>query len=140
MFEYVIDTNIVMSMLISGKSQYRPILSYFKFYLPEYSLTELEEHKKVIYDKTRFSEQELSEFIYFIFSTISVIPNIALSHDSIQKANQICEKVDINDVSFVALANDMNKPLLTRDEKLFTGLRKQGYRNIMIFDDFLKQI
>jgi predicted nucleic acid-binding protein len=62
-----------------------------------------------------------------------VIPNIALSTDSIKNANKICEKVDIEDVSFVALANDMNKPLLTRDEKLYTGLRKQGYRNIIMF-------
>ncbi len=140
MFDYVIDTNIVMSMLISGKSQYRTILSFFRFYLPEYSLSELEEHKAVIFEKTRFNKQELSDFIYFVFSSISVIPNIALSTDSIKNANKICEKVDIEDVSFVALANDMNKPLLTRDEKLYTGLRKQGYRNIMMFDDFLRQI
>ncbi len=140
MLDYVIDTNIVMSILISGKSHYKAILSYYNFYLPEYSLTELDEHKSVIFEKTRFNRQELSEFIYFVFTSISVIPNIALSKDAIKNANEICEKVDIEDVSFVALANDINKPLLTRDEKLYTGLRKQGYRNIILFDDFLRKI
>ena len=140
MFDYVIDTNIVMSMLISGKSQYRTILSFFKFYLPEYSLTELDEHKDIIFEKTKFNKQELSDFIYFVFSSVFVIPTFALSSDAIKNANKICKKVDIKDVSFVALANDIDKPLLTRDEKLYTGLRKQGYRNIILFDDFLKQI
>jgi len=30
MFDYIIDTNIVMSMLISGKSHYKAILSIHK--------------------------------------------------------------------------------------------------------------
>jgi len=140
MFDYVIDTNIVMSMLICGKSQYRTLLSFFRFYLPEYSLTELDEYKDVIFEKTKFSSNELSDFIYFVFTSISVIPNYALSKDAISNANNICKKVDIKDISFVALSNDINKPLLTRDEKLYTGLRKQGFRNIILFENFLKQI
>jgi len=140
MLDYVIDTNILMSMLISGKSHYRAILSFYNFYLPEYSLTELDEHKSVIFEKTKFNEKELSDFIYFVFKSISVIPNIALSKVSIKYANEICVNIDIEDVSFVALAYDINIPLITRDEKLFTGLRKQGFKNIILFDDFLKQI
>ena len=44
MFNYVIDTNIVISMLISGKSQYIKLLSYFDFVFPQYLLTELGEY------------------------------------------------------------------------------------------------
>ena len=44
MFDYVIDTNVVMCMLISGKAHYRTILSYANFYLPEFSLSELDEY------------------------------------------------------------------------------------------------
>jgi len=140
MLDYVIDTNIIMSMLISGKSHYRTILSFFNFYLPEYSLTELEEHQSVVFEKTKFNKSELSDFIYFIFTSISVIPNIALSKESINTASKICKNVDIKDISFVALANDIDKPLLTRDEKLYIGLRKKGYKKIIMFDEFLKQI
>ncbi|OQX77540.1 MAG: hypothetical protein B6D61_07020 [Bacteroidetes bacterium 4484_249] len=93
MLDYVIDTNIVMSMLISGKSQYWTILSFFRFYLPEYSLTELDEYKDVIYNKTKFNNRELSDFIYFIFTSVSVIPNFALSKDAIRNASKICEKL-----------------------------------------------
>ena len=56
--EYIIDTNVIMSMLISGKAHYRTILSFYKFYLPEFSLSELDEYKHLIFLKTKFSEEE----------------------------------------------------------------------------------
>ncbi len=55
MFEYIIDTNVVMSMFISGKAHYRAILTFCKFYLPEFSLTELDDYKQIIFEKTKFS-------------------------------------------------------------------------------------
>ncbi len=140
MFDYVIDTNIVMSMLISGKSHYKAILSVYNFHLPEYSLTELDEHKDVIFEKTRFNEQELQDFIYFVFKSISVIPSIALSKKSVKTANELCNDIDIEDVAFVALSSDMNIPFLTRDDILYNGLRKKGFKNVIMFDDFLRTI
>jgi predicted nucleic acid-binding protein len=140
MHEYVIDTNVVMSMLISGKAHYRTILSFFRFYLPEYSLFELAEYKQIIFEKSKFSETELKDFIFLIFSSISVIPTFALSNDSIITANTFCEDIDLKDVSFVALSIDSNLPLLTRDEPLFNGLKKKGYKKVMLFKDFLNQV
>jgi predicted nucleic acid-binding protein len=140
MTDYVIDTNVVMSMLISGKAHYRTILTFVKFYLPEFSLTELDEYKHVIYEKSKFTETELNEFIYFVFSSVSVIPSFALSRESIKLANNLCENIDIKDVSFLALSIDMDLPLLTRDELLFNGLKRKGYKNIVLFKDFLKQL
>jgi hypothetical protein len=34
MTDYVIDANVLMSILISGKAAYRPVLSYFRFIVP----------------------------------------------------------------------------------------------------------
>lgn len=140
MVDYVIDTNVVMSMLISGKAHYRTILTFVKFYLPEFSLTELDEYKKVIFEKSKFTEIELKEFIYFVFSSISVIPGFALSKESIKLANNLCENIDIKDISFLALSIDMDLPLLTRDELLFNGLKRKGYKNIVLFKDFLNHL
>lgn len=140
MVDYVIDTNVVMSMLISGKAHYRTILTFVKFYLPEFSLTELDEYKKVIFEKSKFTEIELKEFIYFVFSSISVIPGFALSKESIKLANNFCENIDIKDISFLALSIDMDLPLLTRDELLFNGLKRKGYKNIVLFKDFLNHL
>jgi len=140
MFEYIIDTNVVMNMFISGKAHYRTILTFCKFYLPEFSLTELDDYKQIIFEKTKFSEQELNDFIYFTFSSISVIPTFALSKKSIKMANNLCENIDIKDISFVALSIDMNLKLLTRDEQLYNGLKRKKYKEIMLFKDFLSQL
>ncbi len=140
MLEYVIDTNVVMSMLISGKSHYRTILNFYKFYLPEFSLSELDEYKQVIIDKTKFSKQELNDFIFFVFSSISVIPTFALSKEAIKRATEICETIDVKDVSFLALSLETNMKLLTRDIPLYEGLKHKGHRNVMLFKDFLDHL
>ncbi|TAE59694.1 MAG: DNA-binding protein, partial [Bacteroidetes bacterium] len=42
MIDFVIDANVLMSILISGKGGYRPILSFHNFILPEFALVEIE--------------------------------------------------------------------------------------------------
>jgi len=42
MTDFVIDANVLMSVLISGKAFYRIILSQFNFVLPDFALIELE--------------------------------------------------------------------------------------------------
>ena len=140
MFNYVIDTNIVMSMLISGKSQYLKILSYFDFIFPQYLLTELDEYKSIIIERTKLDESQLLKYTYSLFSLMTVIPSMALSKNSIDFAKTLCERVDIKDMSFVALSVETGLILLTRDEKLYKGLKKQGYRNIMLFEEFLTDL
>ncbi len=140
MVDFVIDTNVIMGMLISGKAHYRTILTFVRFYLPEFSMTELDEYKHVIFEKSKFTKIELKEFIYFVFSSVSVIPGFVLSKESIKLANNLCENIDIKDISFLALSIDMDLPLLTRDEQLYNGLKRKGYKKIILFKDFLDQL
>lgn len=140
MFSYIIDTNIVMGMLISGKSQYLKLLSYFDFVFPQYLLTELDEYKGIIQQKTKLEEQQFQKFAYSVFSLMTVIPSILLSKKSIELAKKKCEFVDIKDISFVALSIETGLTLLTRDEKLCKGLKKQGYRKVMLFEEFLTDV
>lgn len=140
MFNFVIDTNIIMSMLISGKSQYLKLLSYFNFVFPQYLLTELDEYISIIKEKTKLDEQQLQKYTYSIFSLLTVIPSIVLTKKSITLAKELCKHVDIKDISFVALSIETGLTLLTRDAKLYKGLKKQGYRNIMLFEDFLNDL
>ncbi len=41
MTDFVIDTNVLMSILISGKADYRPILTFNNFILPDFALIEI---------------------------------------------------------------------------------------------------
>ena len=56
------------------------------------------------------------------------------------KSAVLLEKMDMKDLSYVALAMQIDLPLLTRDTALYEGLRKQGFRKTVLFEDFLKNL
>jgi predicted nucleic acid-binding protein len=45
----------------------------------------------------------------------------------------LLDKIDLKDAIYVALAMQLDLPLLTRDNPLYEGLRKQGFRKVMLF-------
>jgi len=137
---YVIDVNILMSILISGKSQYINILSLFDFILPEFAFIELNLYKDVVTQKTKLDENQFRQYAYTIFSLIRFVPIFIQKEKSIKNATKLCEKIDIKDVSYVSLAIDTDLILLTRDERLYKGLRKQKFMQVELFEDFLKNV
>lgn len=138
MSDYVIDANVLMGMLISGKATYRPVLNYFHFILPEFALVELEKYSDVLKRKTRMREDDLLNWTYYVFSQITVLPQFVLNTDSHLKASKLVVDIDIKDVSYVALAMQLDLVLLTRDKPLYEGLRKKGFRKVVLFEDFLR--
>ncbi len=138
--KYIIDANILMSILISGKSQYINMLSLFDFMLPEFAFVELNLYKDVVIQKTKLDKIQFRQYAYTVFSLIKFAPTFIQQENSIIKATNLCEKVDIKDVGYVSLAIDTELILLTRDEKLYKGLRKQGFKQIELFENFLKNV
>ena len=65
MRDYMMDANILMSILISGRSDYRPLLTYYNFLLPEFVLVEIEKYSHIIKKKSRRNEQEFLLWTYF---------------------------------------------------------------------------
>jgi len=140
MFNYVVDTNIVMSMLISGKSHYLKLLSYYNFVFPQYLLFELDEYNELIIEKTKLDFNQLQEFTFKLFSSLTVVPSIVITQQSFEIANKLCERIDIKDISFVALSIETGFPLMTRDIPLYEGLRKQNYRQVILFENFINDL
>ena len=138
--DFVIDTNILMSILISGKASYKPLLKYYNFFVPEFALVEIEKYKNVIFSKTRQQRKEVINFSYFLFSEITILPNYIFDKEILQEAINLTKNVDIKDVAFIALSMQLNIPLITRDEKLKAGMNKKKYKNILLFKDFLQNI
>jgi len=137
---YILDANVLMSILISGKSQYLNLLTLFDFYLPEFAFSEVNLYKEVILQKTKLDENQFKQFTFSVFSFLRFLPIFMLHDDSIKFAKDLCENVDIKDVSYVSLAIDTGFPLLTRDEILFRGLKKQGFKKVELFENFLRSI
>jgi predicted nucleic acid-binding protein len=140
MREFVVDANILISVMISGKSSYKPILTYFDFYSPDFVFEEIEKYKPTIFEKTKLSIGELQRFTFFIFNQVSVIPRIVISDEAIEKAIELTKDVDIKDLSYIALAIELDCVLLTRDKNLIKGVKKKGFRKIMSFEEFLTSI
>jgi predicted nucleic acid-binding protein len=120
--DYVIDVNILMSILISGKSAYRPILKYHNFIMPEFVLVEVEKYKEVLKKRTKLQEQAFLHWSYFVFSDLTILPNYVLSDESLEKSKKLLDKIDLKDMTYVALAIQLDLPLLTRDKPLYEGL------------------
>jgi predicted nucleic acid-binding protein len=140
MTDFVVDANILMSILISGKASYRPILSYYNFVFPDYVLIEADKYQSMMFAKTKMQKEEFLQWSYFVFSNVTILPRYVLNSDVIEKSNKIVENIDPKDVSYVALAMQLDLVLLTRDAVLYTGLKKQGFRRVLLFEDFLRGI
>jgi predicted nucleic acid-binding protein len=140
MREFVLDANVLISIMISGKSSYKPILSYFDFYSPDFVLEEIEKYKETIFEKTKLNIEEFQRFTFFVFNQVSVIPRIVISAEAITKAFELTKDIDVKDLSYVALAIELDCVLLTRDKPLIKGVKKKGFRKIMTFEEFLTSI
>lgn len=140
MQQYVVDANVLISIIISRKSTYKPILTYYDFYSPDFVFEEIDKYKPTILEKTKMNIEELQRFTFFIFNQVSVIPRIVISDEAIAKATELIKDIDIKDLSYVALAIELDCILITRDNQLIKGAKKKGFRRIMSFEDFLLSI
>ncbi|MDZ7899006.1 MAG: PIN domain-containing protein [Arcicella sp.] len=138
MRDFILDANVLMSMLISGKAVYKSLLKEYTFFSSDFAFIEIEKYKFVIQNKTKNDTENFRNFSYYLFSHVHFIPTYLIEDDVKQKALKLVEDVDIKDVAYVALSIQLDLPLLTRDIPLYEGLRKKGYRNVQLFDVFLR--
>ena len=139
MFDYILDTNVIMSILISGKSSYKPIVMFNRFVTIDYIFKEIEEYKETIFDRSKLERNQLVDYTNQILSKIPVLPRYVVREENIKMASELTKDIDFNDIWFIALSLEYDLTLLTRDVKLFNGLIKKGFKKIMLFDQFLKK-
>ena len=138
MRDFVIDANVLMSILISGKASYRQVLRFYNFVLPDFALIEVDKYRNVIFDKTQKSDDELIVWTAFVFPNLNILPQYILKKESIEKASRLLTNIDLKDTSYVSLALQLDLVLLIRDIALYQGLKKLGFRKVVLFEDFLR--
>lgn len=138
--DYVLDANIVMSLLIGGRATTFNFLSQFDFYSPDYIIHELDLHTDLIRKKTKLSDDQLSRYALALFSRLTILPRLAINESALKEAERLCLGVDIKDTAYVAVPLQFGFPLVTRDKPLYAGLRRKGFRNVLLFDEFLDSI
>lgn len=135
---YIVDANVLMSILISGKAVYRNLLKEYVFLSSDFAFIEIDKYQKVILQKAKLDNDSFKHFSYFVFSNVHFLPTYLIDDNVKQKAIALVRDVDIKDVAYVALAKQLDITLLTRDQVLHDRLRKKGFRKIQMFDDFLR--
>jgi predicted nucleic acid-binding protein len=85
------------------------------------------------------SLKELNTFLVRLFRGITILPSIIIDKDSKQKAFELCKDIDEKDTPYIALAIELDIPFVSNDKKLHKELRKKGFSNIFLFEDFLEK-
>ena len=82
MQEFVVDANVLISVLISGKASYKLILSFLDLFTPDFALEEIEKYRPVIFERTKLNPDELRHFTLHIFNELAVVPNFVISDEA----------------------------------------------------------
>ena len=136
---YVVDANTIFSAVISGKEDYLRAFAPNIFYLPDFALGEIQRYQELLLNKTKLPPEELRSFTLRLFSKLTVVPNFLISTKSYLDAFLLCKDIDEDDTPYLALAIEFDITLLTKDEELIVGLRKNGFEKVISLTEFLKK-
>jgi predicted nucleic acid-binding protein len=127
----VIDTNIIISALISGSRKVRYLLvkGDLQFISPKFVMVELFKHAPKIQKATKLSKDDVLELLSFIVNRIKFYEEDLISTGSWVEAMRLCRGVDEKDLPYLALALEFEAKLWTDDNELKLGLEKKGYDN-----------
>lgn len=75
-----------------------------------------------------------------VLKNIQFINENQISETSWKRARDLTEDIDIKDVSFVALTIELGAVLFTGDKKLYKGLKKKGFMDVMNLEDLKLRI
>jgi len=134
---YIIDFNILFSSMLSGKSFYKTLFRNNNFFTPDFIFVELQKYENQIIEKTKLEIEQLISYTKFLFNHLKVFPNLVMTLKSKQYAFDLIKDIDLKDITYLALSIELEIPLITRDEVLFNGLRKKGYKNVILFSEFI---
>ena len=135
----VIDSNIIFSSLISGKTYYIDFLSQNEVYAPDFLFEEISEYECTIIEKTPLKEN-FYNYAQDIFKYLKIIPKIAIRPETWQEAHKLCKDVDEKDTPFLALSLELKLPLITRDKKLYKGLLEKNIKNVILFEEIFDKL
>lgn len=125
----VIDTNILFSALLSGRSRIATVVfdTEIRFRICETALVELFRHKEKLLRAARPSEDEVLRVYHRLLRRLEILKEDFISPSSWEQAVELCRDVDLNDTAHVAAAIETNGLLWTGDQRLRRGLEAKGF-------------
>lgn len=90
--------------------------------------------------KTNLTENQFKEFILGLLKNVTVVPNLLLSESSLAAAYEICREIDEKDTVYVAAAMQLDLTLITSDKRLYSGLKKHNFSQVMLLGDVINSL
>lgn len=139
----IVDTNIIISACLNKQSDLFTLLKSSKykidFFLPEYALEEINNHKVRVCYKSKVDLNLFNENLFDLIRFMNLLSYKELNKEIIIKANELTADIDKKDTIFVAFSLALDSLLWTSDLKLYKALRRKSFRNIITTKE-LKQI
>jgi len=100
----VVDTSVLIAALMK-KSTVRELLlnPLFEFYVPEYCIEEIERHVGEISDRSGLGVENVYLLLGVLLASVQVVPAERVVRRW-KEAEKIMDKIDRDDVPFIALA------------------------------------
>ena len=135
----IVDTNILISALLNPNSSVGEMLMRGLVNVPKYScyflFVEVFDKKEKIIKYARMEEAKVLELLLLTLKKIQFFNENQISAANKEQARQLTEDIDVKDVSFVALAIELNAKLWTGDKKLYKGLKVKGFDDVVNLSD-----
>lgn len=131
---YVVDTNIIMSAILSPSGKVADVffnhLVGAELICPHFLVIELFDKKERIQKYSKLDSNAISDLYYLLLKRVSFINEELISTESLETAYNLVFEKDIDDLVFVALAVHSNAILWTGDLKLLKHLKKKGFTKV----------
>jgi predicted nucleic acid-binding protein len=130
----VVDANIIISGIINPYGPIPEILLLHRnidFIVPDYALEEIDSHKLRICKKTNTSTFDFDQLADKLLSQVLVYSSDSVDATHIEKAHGLTLSVDFKDTLYIAFCLALDAVLWTGDLKLYRGLRRKGFMNIL---------
>jgi predicted nucleic acid-binding protein len=138
----IVDANILISGIINPRGIIPALIlenPWIEFVTPEYAIEEINLHKLRICKATKIPVPTFEASLSKILSHVLSFSGDGVSEADILQAEKITAAIDRKDIWYIAFAIAFDAMLWTGDLKLYRGLRRQGFNNIIITSE-LKEI
>ena len=132
----VVDTNIILSALIKDSITRKIIIQCNEsLFSPDMALEEIRKHMGIILSKSGLENEDIGNILEILFKYIELVPFNKIK-EFILEAKEIMQKIDPNDVVFVATALSKNAAIWSDDK----DFQKQNKIKVFTTKDMIKRV
>jgi len=140
--KYIVDSNIVFSAILNPESPIGQIIlngsKYFTFLSIDLLKDEIDNHENKILKISGLSHSDYLKIYGLIKSKIKFVNQLLIDSDNYQKADELTNDIDPDDLLFVGLSIQLRCKLWSGDKHLIKGLLNKEFNQIITTDELFQ--